>query len=306
MLDRRLFLLSAAALAACKRAEPAIPITAKRMTITMDDFAQGFDTGLSLETRHNNILDAFDAVAHKAAGFVTGSFVESEWGQRVVNDWLSRGHSIGNHTWSHPYANATPTRDYIADIQKNKAYLDGVVGANGYFRFPFLDDGKDRGQQVELFDGLKTMGLTNTPVTIDTVDWFTSSRMEARLRGSSNADLSPYRDYYVQMCVNLANYWEKVGRILGNIGLPHLTLMHHNVLNGYFLKDVLLALKADGWYFEDAKTALSLEAYHDLPPEPTHGRNWLTLESRSRGLSLPPFPEEFMGFGRKKMDALGL
>ena len=80
----------------------------------------------------------------------------------------------------------------------------------------------------------------------------------------------------------------------------------HNVLNGLFLKDVLLALKADGWFFEDAKTTLSMRGYHEVPPEPTKGRSWLTMEGKRRGVTPPPYPVEYRGFGRKTMEALGL
>ena len=306
MIDRRLFMLSAAAFAACQKVDTSIPFDAKRMSITVDDFTQSFATGLSLEERHANILEAFDVVGHKAAGFVTGRFVDNEWGRGVVEDWLSRGHEIGNHTWSHPHADEMSTTEYLADIAKNKAYLSSISGTNAYFRFPYLDDGKDRSQQTALFSGIKDMGLQNAPVTIDTIDWFTNSRLEKALRNDPNADLTPYREYYVEMCVKLSNHADDVGRRLGNIGLTHLMLIHHNVLNGLFLKDVLLALKADGWFFEDAKTTLSMRGYHEVPSEPTKGRSWLTMEGKRRGVTPPPYPVEYRGFGRKTMDALGL
>jgi peptidoglycan/xylan/chitin deacetylase (PgdA/CDA1 family) len=306
MIDRRSFLLSAAALAACSRAVPNIPPDAKIMAITMDDFAQSFDVGLSLEDRNAKILNAFDTVGHKAAGFVTGSFVKSDTGQKVVESWIARGHEISNHTWTHAHANETSTEVFLADIARNKDYLSGVPGTNAYFRFPFLDDGKDRAQQVALFEGLERMGLINAPVTIGTIDWYTTSRLEAKLRDDPNADLAPYRDYYVEMCVTLANYWENIAKIQGHVSLPHLTLVHHNILNGLFLKDVLLALKADGWYFMDAKDALSTTLYHDLPPDITNGRNWLTLRGNKRGMDHPDFPKKYWNNGRKTMDALGL
>ncbi|WP_427451497.1 polysaccharide deacetylase family protein [Litorimonas sp. WD9-15] len=309
MMDRRGFLMGAAAVAgltACSVKPQGSAIDQKRMAITMDDFTQTFDIGLSLEQRNANILDAFDAVGHKAAGFVTGSFVESEWGEQVVESWTSRGHLIGNHTWTHPHANETPTQDYLADIKRNSDYLRSLGHRTDYFRFPFLDDGRDRAQQVALFEGLNEQGLLNAPVTFDTVDWYTTSRMEAKLRENPQIDLGPYRDYYVEMCVILANYWEETARMLGNIALPHLTLMHHNVLNGHFLKDVLLALKADGWAFVDAADALDMTAYHDLPPEPTMGRNWLTLKRREMGIEALPYPQNYLQFGKPGMDARGL
>lgn len=303
-MDRRLFLAGLAALSACKNA-PSLAHQ-KRMAITMDDFNLDFDIGLDRGTRHENILNAFDAVGHKAGGFVTGSFVNSEWGQEVVQAWLDRGHLIANHTFTHPHANETKTTDYIDDLIKNQADLDGIAGTSDYFRFPYLDDGRDRAQQVELFKFLNEMGLRNAPVTMDSVDWYTTSRLEAALKANPDADIAPYRDYYVNMCVTLSNHWDGVAQALGFYSLPHLTLMHHNVLNGHFLKDVLLALKADGWVFVDAAEALEFSAYHQIPHEPTSGRNWLTLKGREMSIDVDAYPKQYREFGRKEMDALGL
>lgn len=309
-MDRRLFVLSGAALAACQPSlsEPRTlePSNVKRMAITMDDFNQTFDIGLDPEARNQNILEAFDAVGHKAAGFVTGSFVDTDWGRTVLRSWRDEGHLIENHTWTHTHANQTPSATYLADVDRNTEFLSQSGEQPRYFRFPFLDDGEDRQKQEALFAGLGYAKLLNAPVTFDSVDWYTSSRLEARLREDPNIDLGPYREYYVNMCVTLANHWDMTARALRYIDLPHLTLMHHNILNGLFLKDVLLALQDDGWIFVDAEEALGLQAYHDLPSEPTNGRNWLTLKRREMGLELAPYPQEYLNFGRQTMDALGL
>ena len=305
-MDRRWFLAGLASLPACSDIGLGTKRHKKRMAITMDDFQLGFDIGLGQQSRHENILGALDAVGHKAAGFVTGSFVASDWGRRVVQDWLNAGHLIANHTWTHPHANKTDTADYLADIRRNKSYLDGLSGTADFFRFPYLDDGRDRAQQAALFDGLSNLGLRNAPVTIDSVDWFTSNRLQTALKNDPDTELKLYRDYYVEMCVTLSNYWDSVAQALGFKSLPHLTLMHHNILNGHFLKDVLLALQSDGWEFLDAAEALNFSAYHPIPPEPTLGRNWLTLRQRATQVEIEPYPKQYYGFGRKEMDALGL
>ncbi|MEP3653751.1 MAG: polysaccharide deacetylase family protein [Litorimonas sp.] len=308
MMDRRFFLAGLAAIGACRdnRLNSTVSKHVKQMAITMDDFNLQFKTGLSQKARHENILSAFEAVGHKAAGFVTGDFVNTDWGQEVVQAWLDRGHIIANHTWTHPHANETDTDAYLSDIRQNQEYLSGVRGTSEIFRFPFLDDGRDREQQIKLFNGLDELGLRNAPVTMDSVDWYTASRLESALKLNPDTDLVPYRDYYVNMCVTLSNHWDQVAQALGFTSLPHLTLMHHNVLNGHFLKDVLLALKADGWVFIDAAEALAFPAFHPIPHEPTSGRNWLTLKARETEMEVAPYPEQYIGFGRKTMDALGL
>jgi len=74
-----------------------------------------------------------------------------------------------------------------------------------------------------------------------------------RLRSDGNADLEPYRDYYVEAVLRLANHFQGLAGQVGYPNIPHAMLMHHNILNGLFLNDVLTALKADGWSLIDAK-----------------------------------------------------
>lgn len=308
MMDRRLFLFSLAAFGACKELPShAVPKSHQKiMAITMDDFNLGFDIGLSRKARNGNILSAFEAINHKAAGFVTGDFVKSEWGEKVVKTWIDKGHLIANHTWSHPHASDMRSSDFLADVEYNQAYLDGVEGTSKYFRFPYLDDGPNRERQMELFAGLSEMDLRNAPVTIDSVDWYTTSRLEAALKENVETELEAYREYYVEMCVALSNHWDRIALDLGFVSLPHLTLMHHNILNGYFLNDVLLALQSDGWQFIDAAKALEFQPYHPIPHEPTRGRNWLTLKGLENGVRTTEFPKQYREFGRKTMDARGL
>ena len=308
MMDRRIFLAGIAALTACSDNKPALMknIHQKRMAITMDDFNLDFDIGLSRETRHENILEAFDSVGHKAAGFVTGSFIDSKWGRRVLRDWTRGNHLIANHTWTHPYAKESDTETYLSEIDKTRKFLLTLPDTSNFFRFPFLDDGVDRPQQVDLFQGLKALELVNAPVTMDSVDWYTAGRLEAALKVNPNTDLAPYREYYVKMCVDLSNHWVSVAKALGFNSLPHLTLMHHNILNGHFLGDVLKALKFDGWHFVDAQEALSFAPFHTIPSEPTRGRNWLTLKAREIEVTVPAYPEKYLGFGSEAMDALSL
>jgi len=108
------------------------------------------------------------------------------------------------------------------------------------------------------------------------------------------------------MCLSLSNHWDQVAQALGLKSMPHLTLMHHNVLNGHFLKDLLIALKEDGWSFVDAAKALEFQSFHSIPGEPTRGRNWLTLKALQTRTKVPAYPKQYHEFGRKKMDALGL
>ena len=305
MLSRRSVLASAMALAACQPQSHVTGRPQKLIAVTMDDFNLSFDIKLSPAARNDAILAAFDAHNHKAGGFITGRFVDAPEGKSVVQSWSDAGHLVGNHSWTHLNSSDEDAKLIEADILKNDAALSGFSAYEKIFRFPFLAEGGTE-EKVALYRVfLKKNGFANAPVTIDSLDWFITDRMEKRLRENPKADVSGYRDYYIQLVRDVALQKHELALKLGYNDLPHTLLVHHNVLNGLFLEDVMDALVADGWSFVDAKAALAHPLYKLEPKTPNRGRSVLSVLAIEQGIK-PGFPEKYYGFGRDYMESLGL
>ncbi len=303
-MNRRAFLASAAALAACSQS-PQHAAPKKLISITMDDFNLGFDIRLSSPARNGAILAAFAAYKHKAAGFITGRFVDTELGRAIVQSWSDAGHLIGNHTWSHMNSTDVDAEIIKADILKNDEALSRFDGYEKILRFPYLAEGGTPEKVADYRAFMAKNGFSNAPVTIDSIDWFTTDRMEKRLRENAKADLAAYRDYYVKAVREISEQKHQLALRLGYKDLPHTLLVHHNVLNGLFLKDVMDALVADGWGFVDAKTALSHPLYALKPQTPNSGRSVLSVLAQEAGIDAQ-FPEQYRGWGKETMESLGL
>lgn len=275
------------------------------MAVTMDDFNLGFDIPLTPSARNVAILEAFAAHNHKAAGFVTGAFADTEFGRAVVQTWSDAGHLIGNHTWSHMNSSNEDADVIKADILKNDAFLSQFSGYEKILRFPFLAEGGTPEKVANYRAFMKANGLANAPVTIDSIDWFTTDRMEKRLSQDANADISGYRDYYVKAVREISEQKHQLALRLGYTDLPHTLLVHHNVLNGLYLKDVMDALAAEGWGFVDAKTAFAHPLYALQPVTPNRGRSVLSVLAQEAGVEAQ-FPAAYNGFGKETMESLGL
>lgn len=103
-----------------------------------------FDDGPSTENT-KNILDILDEYDIKATFFVTGSAVESnEQTKKLLKQEASRGHAIGNHTYSHDYKRLYPgnvinAKNFMDEIEKTNKVLKEVLGNDFYtraIRFP--------------------------------------------------------------------------------------------------------------------------------------------------------------------------
>lgn len=262
-LTRRSFLAaaSAAGLSACMQRREGV----KRIAVTMDDFTLSTGLPLSPEERNARILSAFSDHSVQALGFVTGDNVDEAPGPQIVQSWADGGHVLGNHTWTHPFASKVGAEAFTAEIARNQEWLSGYSTAQKVLRFPFLDEG----DTVETRDAIRVWlaenGYINLPVTVDSFDWFITGRMEARLRDNPNADVSGYRDYYLEATLKYAEYAHTLARDVGLAGMPHVLLTHHNELNGMFMGDLLAHFKANGWELVSAQSAIDHPALQIQP-----------------------------------------
>ena len=304
MLNRRGFIIGALALGGC--APSIVTQPAKRIAVTMDDFNLGFNIRLNPRERNERILEAFAKHNHKAAAFVTGRFVDNMFGDEVVESWSDAGHMIGNHTYTHLNSSNENAEQIKADILKNDILLSKYSTYEKILRFPYLAEGGTPEKISDYRNFMKANGFQNAAVTIETIDWYTSSRLETRLKKDPNAELEPYRDYYVEAVVTLAEHFQNLAKRIGYPDIPHSMLMHHNVLNGLFLDDALTALKANGWSMIDAKDMFEHPLYKLESETPTRSRSLVSVLAVEQGLTDTGFPEAYRNWGKKTMDDLRL
>ncbi|HEX9163840.1 MAG TPA: polysaccharide deacetylase family protein [Thermoanaerobaculia bacterium] len=85
----------------------------------------------------HSLLDFFDARGVKATFFVKGILAERNIDK--IGEIVRRGHTVGNHSWSHPSAWfwCLPPRRIAAEIERCSAALEKITGASPrLFRAP--------------------------------------------------------------------------------------------------------------------------------------------------------------------------
>lgn len=102
--------------------------TEKEVWLTVDD-------GPTEDT--NAVLDLFDTRGIKASFFVKGTL--SEQRPELIREMLRRGHTVANHSWSHPSGTfwCLPPRRIAEQIERCNDALSRITGAPPpYFRAP--------------------------------------------------------------------------------------------------------------------------------------------------------------------------
>jgi peptidoglycan/xylan/chitin deacetylase (PgdA/CDA1 family) len=267
-----------------------VPVLAQQpppqFSITMDDFHWQNAVKLTAYERNQSILDTLRAHSVKAMLFVIGGNIQEGEGKQLLSAWDGAGHVIGNHTYSHRNLNA-PTTDlkaYQDDILRAEALLKDFPRFRKYFRFPMLKEGETAAKRDAIREFLATHGYRIGHVTIDNSDWLIDQRLTARLRTNPNADVKPYRDFYLEHMWSRASYYDSLARRVLGYPVKHTLLMHFNLLNGLFLADLMAMFKLKGWRPIDAEEAFGDPLFASKPKVLPAGESIIWSLAKEKGI----------------------
>ncbi|MDQ3803663.1 MAG: polysaccharide deacetylase family protein [Acidobacteriota bacterium] len=279
-----------------------------RVAVTIDDFNL-FDTPtLTAAARNDAILDALSRRRLRAALFVAAKNVETPDKMRLLRRWDERGHLIGNHTYSHPAYPDTTFEEFSRDVLRAEEVLKALPRYRKLFRFPYLKEGRTPEQRDRMRAFLKARGYRNGHVTIDASDWYVDQRLRERLKKDPRAETAPYRDFYLGHIRERALFYDDLARRVLGRTVSHTLLLHHNVLNGLFLGDLLGMFDREGWELTDADDAFKDPVFKSEPNVAPAGESliWSLAKQTGKFENLLRYPGEDGDYEKARMDALGL
>jgi hypothetical protein len=279
-----------------------------QMAVTLDDFNWFDAPRLTAEERNRALLDALRAHRVKAAMFVCARFVDNETGQRLLGAWDKDGHMIGNHSYSHLYYHDVSFERFSQDLLRGEGVIKQHPQFRKFFRFPYLKEGDTIAKRDGMRAFLKEHGYRNGHVTIDASDWYVDQRLRARLDKNAKADLAPYRDYYLNHLWERALYYNDLSQKVLGRSVKHTLLLHHNVINGLFLGDVMSMFERKGWKLINAEEAYTDPVFSSVPNTLPAGESliWALAKATGKFDKLLRYPGEDGEYEKAKMDKLGL
>lgn len=278
------------------------------IAFTFDDPStekRGTLTGSEINER---MLAALAKHRIKAALFVCGKRIDSAPGRELITAWDSQAHLIGNHSYSHFFFDDTGLQEFEADVAKNEPLIFGYAHFTRLFRFPFFKEGDTQPKRDGMRAFLQAHGYRQGRATIDASDWAISARLEKRLDVSPDADLTPYRDFYLQHIWNRAQFYDLLAQKLSLGPVRHTVLLHHNALNALYLDDLISMFQAKGWKLVDAEYAYKDPIYDRQPNILPAGESliWALAKESGNFEQELRYPGEDDVYENPKMDALKL
>jgi peptidoglycan/xylan/chitin deacetylase (PgdA/CDA1 family) len=191
-----------------------------------------------------------EAGVEQAAFFVTTGNLDDDYGHNGevrIRAYVEAGHVIANHSHSHGWLWNGDVAAYIADLDKAEAWLADKPGRRPWYRFPYLDEGRDPGRRDALRAALRERGLSNGYVTVDNWDWAIDNLAARAVADKRDIDLRALGDLYAETIVSTADFNDRIARETLGRSPIHVLLLHETDLNALFIADVVAALEAGGW-----------------------------------------------------------
>ena len=248
--------------AACAHAEDAAdaPAQAKRIALSFDDAPRARGPFLTEDERTRLLIaNLAKAGVEQAAFFVNPGQIDSLAEERRVMAYVAAGHIIANHSANHPRLSQTDLADYLADIDAAEDWLEGREGYRPWFRFPYLDEGRqDAAKRDAVRAALAERGLANGYVTVDASDWFYEGAAKSAVAQGKTIDRDALRDLYVETHVEAAEFYDTLAQQATGRSPVHMLLLHETDIAALWIGDLVAALEARGWTIVSAD-----EAYAD-------------------------------------------
>jgi len=276
---------SAALLVLCGAAPP------PEIAITIDDLPvhAPYPPGVTPLAVNRRMIAALKAAHVPATAFVNAVNVADAGTMEALREWRAAGFVLGNHTWSHPHLSKLTVAQFEQDLTKDEPVLEKLGGRSDWhwFRYPFLDEGKDDAQRVAARRVLAKHGYRVAAVTMSFSDWaFTPAWARCNAKGD-NAAVAELERLYLQAARENAAVARKTARELYGRDIPYVLLMHVSAMSAHMMPQVVRFYRRAGFRLVSlpkAERDPAYAAYTDLslaPPPPDWKR------AKERGVTLP-------------------
>lgn len=224
----------------------------KRIALTFDDSPMASKYFNHNVDKANALMSKLLCAGAPRVGFFAISSHINNLGDEELRVYESAGHVIFNHSHSHSGLSKSDTLQYIEDIKTADKILRQYNAFRPWYRFPYLDYGKNKQQSDQVFDALKRMGYKDGYVTISTHDWYANSLYHKYFKHWKSEEFSKK---YVDMLAHRIEFQYYL-QVRCNFMYPvNIVLLHANDINALFIGRVLERLKQKGWEIVDVETA---------------------------------------------------
>ena len=263
-----------------------------KIAITIDDLPvhAPYPPGVTPTQVNEQMIASIKAGGIPVIGFVNGiRTVQHPETLQVLPKWRGAGLLLGNHTWSHPHLSQLTIPQFEAEVMKGDPMLARLGGSSDWrwFRYPFLDEGKDESQRTAARQVLRKHGYRVADVTTSFSDWaFTPAWARCKAAGDKAA-IAELERMYLDAAKESIDVARGTAHALYGRDIPYVLLMHISAMSAHMMPQVIKMYRAAGFRFVTIQQAESDPVYRRDVDLSLPGRvpDWKL--AKDKGVSLP-------------------
>lgn len=250
---------------------PAVPDL--QLAITFDDLpAHGpLPAGETRADIAQSIAHALvSAGAPSVYGMVNGVLEEREPGSaQALVRWRAEGLPLANHGWSHTSLDKVTPARFEDELVHNEALLSasGQRVSFRWFRYPYLDEGRDPGLRDAARSVLARHGYSIAAVTMSFADYSWNAPYARCLARHDTTVIADLEQSYLAAADRAITASRKASHSIYHRDIPYVLLMHAGAFDARMLPRLLALYQRHGFRFVPLDEAEQDPAYRaDLDP----------------------------------------
>jgi peptidoglycan/xylan/chitin deacetylase (PgdA/CDA1 family) len=247
------------------------------IAITIDDLPvhAPYPPGVTPLEVNREMIAALRAGHVPVTAFVNAVNVKDADTMEALREWRAAGFVLGNHTWSHPHLSQLTIRQFEDELSKDEPVLRRLGRGSDWrwFRYPFLDEGKDLAQRVAARQVLAKHGYRVAAITMSFSDWaFTPAWARCTGKGDKAAIVELESLYLRSARENIVSSRDTARKLYGR-DIPFVLLMHVSAMSAHIMPQVIRLYRSASFRLVSLPAAESDPAYAGytdlrLPPPP--------------------------------------
>jgi len=274
-----------------------VALAGTEMAITIDDLPThgALPPGMQRVDIARRIISVLEERAVPGVhGFVNGAQIRDNPGYlEILKHWVQAGFRLGNHTFSHLDIDRVSTAEYIADIEKNEAFLTDFARDDSarVFRYPYLHEGRTPLQRTRVRQWLAGHRYRIAQVTVYFDDWAWNDAYARCVGRSDERAIDDLKQSFMKAAMDRFEWARAASGTLFKRQIRHILLLHMGAFDALMLDELLRAYQNAGMTAIALSTAMEDPAYTlnadiVLPGEVT----FLQRVAQARRAAIPSAP----------------
>ncbi len=250
------------------------------IAITIDDLPvhAPYPPGVTPDQVSKQMLAAFTAAGVPAYGVVNAVRLQEQPESRaVLEGWRAAGMRLGSHGWSHQQLSDIRIDQFEQELVKNEPVLQELGRGTDWhwFRYPYLDEGKDSAQRAAARSILSKHGYKVAAVTMGFGDWQWTTPYARCVAANDTASIRELERMYLAAAKESIAVSRGTAQKLYGRDIPYVLLMHVSAMSSRMMPQVIKLYRDAGFRFVtlmDAERDRAYRGYIDLkrpaPPSP--------------------------------------